>query len=185
MKRTSLPEAIALLLVFSLSACGGGGGGSSSGGAPVVPAAPGTTQAAPTPVPQSQACPSSGRASMSTAGGTSQSIARAPAPIDRGANQFVPGLVNVTYASEQAGRALDAAASAVQAHAASRLRFDSLGLRTHTFSVDPSRVSELIARMRGMPGVLSARARTIPSSRSGGDRERSVLSRLRARSAFL
>jgi serine protease len=79
---------------------------------------------------------------------------RHPASPNAG-SQYVPGLVTVTYASENDARDIDDAASALQARAVSRVHLDAVGVRARVLSVDSARVNDAIARLQRTPGVLS------------------------------
>jgi len=145
--------AAAVLVAFSLSACGGGGG-SSSGGPSIVPPVQ-SPNPGPSPVQQSAACPSTGPSASSVASaGTAQSSRRS-LNVDTGTNLYVPGVITVTYASDSAARSIDDAAAAMDARPTASLHLDAVGVKARVLSVDPSRVSEIVARLRDTPGVVS------------------------------
>jgi serine protease len=79
---------------------------------------------------------------------------RRAAKIDSGSIRYVPGLLHVIYASDDAAGSVDAAASSVQGHAVSA-HLEALGLRARIVSVDPSRTSAAISRLQRTPGVIS------------------------------
>lgn len=145
------------LAAFFLSACGGGGGGSSASGGPSVVPPVAQTPAPPPPSPgtQSVTCPSTGPAATVTATSSGTlSVNRRP-NIDSGADQYVPGLVTVMYASDNDASGIDALASTMQARPAVGARFDSLGIRARVYSVDPERVDSVITRLQHASGVVS------------------------------
>ena len=76
------------------------------------------------------------------------------APIAAAGMQYVPGLLNVTYASEDAASAVDSAAVGMGGRTANA-HFESLGLRARIVSVDPSRTQDAIVRLQHTPGVVS------------------------------
>jgi len=138
--------AAAVLVAFSLSACGGGGG-SSSGGPSIVPPVAQAPNPGPSPVQQSAACPSTGPSASSVASaGTAQSSKRS-LNVDTGTNLYVPGVITVTYASDGAARSIDDAAAAMDARPTASLHLDAVGVKARVLSVDPSRVSEIVARL--------------------------------------
>ncbi len=140
---------------LSLTACGGGGGGGSSpGGSGAVPPVTQTSAPAPAPGTQSADCPSSGPAAASAASGIgTQSVRRGPTS-DTGADRYVPGVITVTYASDDAGRDIENTARVMNARTA-ELRLESLGLRVRVLTVAPSQVAQTIARLQHKPGVRS------------------------------
>lgn len=141
---------------FALTACGGGGGGGSSNPPSVIPPVAQTPAPPPSTGSSSVGCPSSGpsAASVALAGGSSQSVRRAPTA-DTGANRYVPGLITVTYTDDAVAQSLDAAATAAEGRTVSGVRLNALGIKARVFAVDAARTPSAMARLRRTPGVLS------------------------------
>jgi subtilisin family serine protease len=153
--RTSTFASAACAASLLLAACGGGGGGSNGGNVPIVPpVAVSPSPPAPAPGTQSVTCPSSGPSASSVAStGSTQSGYRA-APSDDGTNTIVPGLIAVTYASDDALQSLDGVALRDGARISSNVHLDALGMRLRVYSVEPSRESAIVSQLQSMPGVV-------------------------------
>ncbi len=72
-----------------------------------------------------------------------------------GGQRYIPGLINITYTASAHPAVLDRITSQGAARAVRDLQFSHVGLRSRVIAVDPSRVSTVMAQLRGQPGIRS------------------------------
>ncbi len=158
MKRIDALPAALVAATLLLSACGGGGGGGSAPPVPVPSNTPGGGNGGGNGGgggTSSDACPSTGASASSITSNVSQSAYRRPVS-DDGTLRYVPGLINVTYASDADAAGVDAAAALEGARPVTAAQFASLGMRVRVLSVDPARAAALMARLQRTAGVVHA-----------------------------
>ena len=160
--RARLSTGLGILGMAILAACGGVSGGGASG-----PNPPAVNPNPPAPFPSTTSTPSTGSTLVCRSGGTPQSVARAATdssvpmrlPGKRGAAEFVPGIIEVTFRNSQLlahrGEASEMI-SGVAGHVRAELDTTATGDRIQIVSVAAGTEDDAIRQLRANGLVQSA-----------------------------
>ncbi len=149
-RRTARGASFLATLSLLLSACSGGGGG---GGTtpPTSPSSPSSSNY--------YACPTADDTSSVVTGGAagSEALVRVAPGRTSTTNEFVPGVIEVSYSATYATANRVAIASRESGLGAAQLRsldFSSIGHVTHILQVNAAQVQAAMTALRSAPGVI-------------------------------